>query len=162
MAGADGNEDAQAVEAGIERFVARFTPEIAALTRAARAALRARLPGAFELVYDNYNALAIGFASTPRTSDVAIGLAVYPRRVLLYFYYGAALPDPGNRLEGSGSQGRHVPLASLATLDEPAVAALIAAAVAHGRAPMPLEGGATIIKSVSAKQRPRRPKGAAA
>jgi len=40
-------------------FIDKFDPAIAKLTRSARAVLRKRLPTAVELVYDNYNALAI-------------------------------------------------------------------------------------------------------
>jgi hypothetical protein len=41
-------------------FIARFDPQVAKLVRAARVVLRKRWPTAVELVYDNYNALAIG------------------------------------------------------------------------------------------------------
>jgi hypothetical protein len=47
----------------LDTFIRRFDPAIRKLVRAARAKLRRRLPTAIELVYDNYNALAIGFAS---------------------------------------------------------------------------------------------------
>jgi hypothetical protein len=77
---------------------------------------------------------------------------------LLYFYYGAALPDPAGLLQGSGNQGRHIRLTSLDLFDDARVEALIAAAIDHGRLPMPTEGGGyTIIKSISPRQRPRRP-----
>jgi len=43
------------------------------------------------------------------------------------------------------------------TLDEPAIAALIDAAIAQAKQPLPKTGkGYTIIKSISKKQRPRR------
>lgn len=42
-------------------FIAKFDPSIGKLVRSARSAPRKRLPTAVELVYDNYNALAIGF-----------------------------------------------------------------------------------------------------
>jgi hypothetical protein len=38
-------------------FIAKFTPEIAALIREARKKMRERLPQAVELVDDNYNCL---------------------------------------------------------------------------------------------------------
>src|SRR5271165_4731480 len=57
-------------EPGAERrfaaFVAKFSPEIASLGRAARTKMRAFLPGAVEMVYDNYYALVIGFGPTQR------------------------------------------------------------------------------------------------
>jgi hypothetical protein len=58
-------------------FIARFDPAIAKLTRAARAKVRKRLPTAVELVYDNYNALAIGFGPTERTSEAILSVAAY-------------------------------------------------------------------------------------
>jgi hypothetical protein len=70
--------------------------------------------------------------------------------------YGVELPDPGRLLQGSGNQGRFIRLERIAQLEEPAVEALLRAAVAHGDTPLPTGRGYTIIKSVSARQRPRR------
>ena len=58
-------------EAQLEKFLARYTPEIAGLAKAALQKMRKRLPGAVEMVYDNYNALVIGFCPGERPSDVA-------------------------------------------------------------------------------------------
>ena len=41
-------------------FVAMYDPAVGRLVRAARAAMRRRLPTAREPVYDNYQSLAIG------------------------------------------------------------------------------------------------------
>ena len=101
----------------LDTFIRRFDPAIRKLVREARAKLRRRLPTAIELVYDNYNALAIGFASSERMSDAIVSLAVYARGVNLYFIYGAALADPHHLLLGSGNQGRFVRLESASTLD---------------------------------------------
>ena len=140
----------------VASFIAKFDPRIAKLTRSARSVLRKRFPTAIELVYDNYNALAIGYGSTERTSDVLFSLAVYARGVNLYFMYGRSLPDPHKLLQGSGSQGAFVRLDDVSVLDEPRVKALIAAAVKQAQPPLPTRAGYTIVKSISAKQRPRR------
>lgn len=138
-------------------FIEKFDPAVAKLTRAARAALRKRLPTAIEQVYDNYNFLAIGYCTTERTSDCIVSLAVSAKGVALSFYYGASLADPDKILLGSGNQNRYVRLDDAATLAQPGVAALISAAVAQAKTPLPVQRrGSTIIKSVSAKQRPRR------
>ena len=138
-------------------FIAKFDPAIAKLTRAARSVLRKRFPTAIELVYDNYNALAIGYSSTERTSDVLFSLAVYARGVNLYFMYGRSLPDPDKLLQGSGTQGAFVRLENVAVLDRPGVKALIEAAVKQAEPPLTKHGrGYTIVKSISGKQRPRR------
>jgi len=153
-------EDSAAVEAQLATFIDRFTPAIAAQVRACRAGLRARMPGAVELVYDNYNALAIGFGADEKLSGVICSLASYPRCVLLYFLNGKRLADPDGLLQGSGNQGRFIRLAGSGaeTLDMPGVAALLEAAIADGARPLPPAGhGRTLIKSVSARQRPRRP-----
>jgi len=82
----------------VEGFISKFDPAVAKLARLARRAMRQRFPTAVELVYDNYNALAMGFGSTERTSDVIISVAVYASGVNLYFVYGRSLPDPGKLL----------------------------------------------------------------
>ena len=47
--------------------------------------MRARLPGATELVYDTYNALAIGFGPSEKASDAIFSIVLYPRYVTLFF-----------------------------------------------------------------------------
>jgi len=158
-------------------FLDKFTPEVASRARAARAKMRKLLPGAVELVYDNYNALAIGFGPTERASDAIFSIAVYPRWVSLFFLKGAKLSDPQKLLKGSGNKVRHIVLENLAILDKPAVRELIAQAlenVGEGTSNFELRfsgrrskvedrssgyGGRhrLVIKSISAKQRPRRP-----
>ena len=141
----------------LDLFIRRFDPAIRKLVREARVKLRRRLPTAIELVYDNYNALAIGFASSERMSDTIVSLAVYARGVNLYFRYGAALADPHHLLLGSGNQGRFVRLESASTIDRREIGELLAAAIEEGETPLPRRGrGRVIIKSVSPKQRPRR------
>jgi hypothetical protein len=138
-------------------FIAKFDPAIAKLTRACRAELRKRYPAAIELVYDNYNALAIGYSPTERTSDVVFSLAVYARGLNLYFMYGRSLPDPDHLLQGSGNQGAFIRLATVDTLDDAKVLSLIERAVKRQRPTFASKGrGYTVVKSVSAKQRPRR------
>ena len=145
-------------EQEVETFIARFTPEIAGRTRACRATLRARIPSANELVYDNYNALALGYAPRETSSEAILSIAVYPRVVRLFFLQGAGLPDPDNILEGAGSRVRSIVLTGPETLALPPVAAMIAAALGHAGVPLPETGiGRTIVKSISASQRPRRP-----
>ncbi len=138
-------------------FIAKFDPAVAKLINAARKHLRKQFPSANELVYDNYNFLAMGLSATERASDTFVGLAAGSGGVALSFYYGASLPDPENILQGAGNQHRFVRIDKLDRLAEPAVQAVIEAAAATARTPLPKTGkGRLIIKSISAKQRPRR------
>ena len=145
--------------AQLNSFFAKYTPAQAAQGKAARAKMRKRLPGAFELVYDNYNALVIGFGASDRPSDAVFSLAFYPDHVSLCFLRGALeLRDPQKLLRGDGNQIRHIRLQSPATLDEPAVQDLISQAMAVTLyRPGPPGAARLIIRSISAKQRPRRP-----
>jgi hypothetical protein len=141
----------------IAGFIAKFDPKVARVIRSSRAALRKRFPTAIEQVYDNYNFLAIGFCSTERTSDCIVSLAAQAKGVALSFYYGASLPDPKGILQGSGNQNRFIRLDAAATLSNPDVQTLLTAAAAHAKSPLTASGGGyTLIKSISAKQRPRR------
>lgn len=142
----------------LEGFIAKYDPKVAALARSCRATMRKTLPTATELVYDNYQFLAIGYSSTERASDSLLSLAVSPKGVALCMYYGASLPDPKKIMYGGGSQVRFVRVETAKSLTAPAVLALIRDANAHGRVPLPRAGkGQLIIKAISAKQRPRRP-----
>jgi Domain of unknown function (DU1801) len=138
-------------------FIAKFDPKIAKQIRSARQLLRKRYPAANELVYDNYNFFVIGFSTTLRPSDCMFSLAANAKGVGLSFYYGSTLPDPHNLLLGSGNQNRFIRLESAATLSKPEVTELLQAAVAQARAPLARSGrGQLIIRSIAAKQRPRR------
>ena len=146
--------------AQLDSFLAKFTPEIAAQARTALGRMRVRLPGAYELIYDNYNALAIAFGATENQSGIVFSIALYPRWVSLFFARGTELPDPKGLLQGSGKGIRHIALKDIALFDNPAVEALFAAALDRATPPIdPTGPGWLIVKSVSAKQRPRRPGG---
>jgi len=145
-------------EEQLASFIAKFTPEVAALARSILAAMRARYPTAIELVYDNYNALAIGFGPSEKTSQAIFSVAVFPRWVSLFFLQGKQLPDPEGILQGSGNVARHIRLPSAGRLDELSVKNLMQEATARAAVPFSAHGAPRlIIKSISAKQRPRRP-----
>lgn len=138
--------------------LAKYDPKIVGLARAARATLRKRLPGALELVYDNYNALVIGFGPTERASEAIFSIALYPKWVTLFFLQGASLPDPNHRLRGSGNVVRQIRLDGASTLNDPDVIALMNTALHRAKVPLdPKKPHRLVIKSISAKQRPRRP-----
>jgi hypothetical protein len=137
-------------------FIVRFSPPIAAQARVARARLRRLLPGAIEMVYDNYNALAIGFSPTERPSDAVLSLVIYPKRVSICFIQGKHLPDPNHLLVGDGNQVRFIRLdPQAAILDTPPLRALISEAIAFGETPF-TGTRQLVIRSISRKQRPRR------
>ena len=143
----------------LNRFLAKYTPAMVKASKGSMARLRLQVPGAVELVYDNYNALVIGFGPSERASEAVLSLALMPRWVTLCFLQGGPkLPDPNGLLRGSGTTVRNVRLASPADLDTPAVRALIRTALERAKVPIDATGRRRmVIKSISAKQRPRRP-----
>ena len=163
MARGPGGEAVTAASPGkqLDGFLSKYSPEVRALAKAVLRKMRVRLPGAYELVYDNYNALAIGFGPTDKSSDAVFSIALYPRWVTLFFLQGAHLDDPDGLLRGTGKQVRSIVLEDASVLDRREIRALMKRALQSS--PKPIRrttggGGTLIIKSVSANQRPRRPK----
>ena len=70
--------------------------------------MRARLPGAVEMVYDKKRSLVVGFCPDERASNVINSIAVYSKWINLYFFEGDTLPDPEGLLQGSGITVRHI------------------------------------------------------
>jgi len=146
-----------AAEKQLKGFIGKFELKTQALIRAVRKSLQKRLPAANELVYDNYNFFVIGYSPTERPSDSILSIAAGANGVGLCFIRGASLPDPHKILLGSGKQTRFLRIGSAEVLARPEVEALIVAAVAKSKAPLLPDGKRKlIIRSVAAKQRPRR------
>jgi Domain of unknown function (DU1801) len=146
-------------EQQLQNFIGKFEPKYQAVIRAVRKALRKRFPTATELAYDNYNFFVIGFGPTERPSDCIVSIAAAANGVGLCFIRGAGLPDPAKMLLGSGKQTRFLRLPTAEVLQQPAVQTLLTVASDKAKTALPESGcGKLIIRSVSAKQRPRRKK----
>jgi Domain of unknown function (DU1801) len=145
--------------AQLRGFMDKYSPEVAATARAVLTWMRARLPGAIEMVYDNYNFLVIGFSPTERPSEAVFSIVLAPRWVTLCFLHGARLDDPEKLLRGGGKRVRNIRLESgVKTLKQPAVGKLIDQALS--RSPVQFDDTQKrqlVIRAVVAKQRPRRP-----
>lgn len=139
-------------------FIDKFDPKIAKLARGALTVMRKQFPTAVELVYDNYNALAIGWSPNERASEVIVSLALFARGITLYFTHGKKLADPERLLQGNGNQGRFLRVKDVEMLRTPSTKRFLRAATELTKTPLAKSGHRyTVIKSISAKQRPRRP-----
>ena len=149
--------EAANAEAQIRAFIGKFQAKDQRLIRAVRASVRERIPSANELVWDNYNFFVIGYSPTERPADSIVSIAARANGVGLCFIQGARLPDPKKLLLGSGKQTRFIRLESASVLTQPAVEALVTAAIDRAKTPLRVGGrGKLIIRSVAANQRPRR------
>ena len=149
-------------QAQLDFFLDKYTPEVAAFARLALTKMRRLMPGAIEMVYDNYYALVVGFGPSERPSEAIFSIALYPDHVSLCFLQGARLQDPAGLLEGSGNVVRHIRLFTAGSpdprrLDDRDVRMLIASGLLDAKVQMPAKPQRKlIIRAISAKQRPRR------
>ncbi|MDB5469615.1 MAG: hypothetical protein JWR84_1175 [Caulobacter sp.] len=139
-------------------FAAKYEPHIAAQFLECVERLRARMPGADVLIYDNYQGLVAGFGPPTRVSDAVLSVLALPRHVTLCFLRGAGLDDPDKVLKGGGARVRHVRLTGPEMLADAGIAALIDQALERTPVAIPdSPAGRMVVNSISAKQRPRRP-----
>jgi hypothetical protein len=142
----------------LERMMVQFEPAIAGLAKKALAKMRKLTPGAVEMVYDNFNALVIGFVPGERPSEAVFSIVLYANCVNLFFLQGKGLPDPAKRLRGGGNRVRSIRLESAAILDEPEIRELIHVALNRAKVRFdPKQKRRLEIRAISKKQRPRRP-----
>jgi hypothetical protein len=121
-------------------------------------------PTANELIYDNYNALAIGWSPTEKVSQtfcsIAVGRTTY--KVHLGFYWGSKISDPENLLLGNGSQYRYFILKNKSDFPSDYLKKLIAEAYTFSMKMVKdnndLKKGRTITKSISPVKRAKSQK----
>ena len=150
-------------EQQLDSFLAKYSPDVEAFARRALAKMRKLVPGAIEMIYDNFNWLVIGFSPSERPSDAIFSLVLPPGALTLCFLQGAGLPDPAGLLRGSGNVVRNIRLYTSGEkdeklLDNPEVLSLINVALNRAKVPMPArQRRKMIIRAVAKRQRPRRP-----
>src|ERR1700710_1734665 len=97
------------------QFLSPFNPEIQELALWLRDHIWDQYPHTNELIYDNYNALAVGWSPTEKQSDIFCSFAVYGNKDVHFgFYWGSQIPDPEKMLLGKGTQYRYIKVSSKA------------------------------------------------
>ncbi len=116
-------------------------------------------PKANELIYDNYNALAIGWSPTEKMGHIYCSVAAYRggKNLHLGFYRGAQIKDPKKLLLGKGTQYRYLLITKKEDLPKTYAKKLLKEAFANAlikvKDPKQIVYGKTITKSVSVKKR---------
>jgi hypothetical protein len=150
--------DRRSAEAELRGLIARFAPAHQGLIGTMRRSLRKRLPTAHEVVYEYSDSAVISYSPDERGYEGVLAVRVSAKGVDLYFNRGKELPDPDKLLRGSAKLVRFIHMDGASTLKHPAVARLIDEAIARSRVPFATTGrGPVVIRSTSAKKRPRRP-----
>lgn len=116
-------------------------------------------PDCNELIYDNYNAVAIGYSTTDRQKELYCHIAVYSKYVNIGFNKGTVLDDPKSLLKGTGISIRHITVPDFAIFPDKYVKGLLKQAFKLSLEQLENKQqkikGQSIIKSVSAKKKRR-------
>ncbi len=115
-------------EEAVAALLATYSSEVCDLAWRVRAAVLTVFPQAVEQV-DRPRKL-IGYSVGPKMADVVCVIMPLKTAVNLGFARGTNLPDPAGLLEGTGKRARHVKITTPTDLDNPALRALLEAAVA--------------------------------
>lgn len=139
------------------KFLEPYPPESREVALALRAWVWKLYPRCNELIYDNYNFLAFGWAPTTKRGDIFCNVAVGTRGVMFGFMRGNELDDPDGLLGGSGSRFRSIRVPTIKGFPKVYARYLIKQAFAlsisslKGRPETP--NALTIVKSISEKKR---------
>jgi hypothetical protein len=116
-------------------------------------------PDCNELIYDNYNALAIGWSPTDRVGHTFCSVAVgrTSHNIHFGFYWGAEISDPDKILLGAGNQYRYVLVKDKNDFPKAYIKKLVKEAYANSFAKIKdkkqIMKAKTIVKSISQKKR---------
>lgn len=116
-------------------------------------------PKSNELIYDNYNAVAVGWSPTDRVGHLFCSIAVgrTSRNIHFGFYWGSLLSDPDKILLGNGNQYRYILVTDKKSFPKTYMKKLVKEAYAISLAKVKdkqqIIEGQTIVKSISAKKR---------
>ena len=94
----------------LQKFISPFDVEIKEIALWLREFVWDLYPSANELIYDNYNALAIGWSPTDRVGHTFCSIAIgrTSKNVHFGFYWGSEIADPERMLMGNGNQYRYI------------------------------------------------------
>ena len=142
----------------VKEFIAPYDQRIQSITDALRDIIRQLIPEANELIWDNYNALAMAYSKSEILKDAFCHIAVYPKHVNIGFNRGAELGPYRIKLEGKGKLIRHIKVHDLNTLPEQEVQKIIVDASIHADARDPsiaekTSPGKQMVMSISEKKR---------
>lgn len=113
----------------LQQFLSPYPKHVQQLTLDLRDFLTELVPEANELIWDNYNAVAMAYSKSEKLKDAFCHIAVYAKYVNFGFNRGAELSPSSIRLEGTGKLIRHLKVTSLSTFPREALEPMIWEAV---------------------------------
>lgn len=146
------------------RFLYEFKPDVREKVIWLREFVWDLYPQANELIYDNYNALAVGWSVTEKLGQTFCSIAVYrsSQGIHFGFYWGSELEDPRKLLLGNGNQYRYLFFENQDDFPLVYVTGLIEQAwhnaVQKVKSPKDIVHGKTILKMTSPVKREKKAK----
>jgi len=92
----------------LKKFLAPYDDEIQQLAMELRNFVTDLVPEANELIWDNYNAVALAYSKSEKLKDAFCHIAVYAKYVNFGFNRGAELSKTTLKLRGKGKLIRHI------------------------------------------------------
>jgi hypothetical protein len=116
------------VEADVGHLLAEHPPELQAVERALRSAIRREFPTAVEQV--DFGNKLIAFGRSIKMRGLLFAIIAHKSWVNLQLADGGDLPNPDGRIEGTGKRIRHIKVRSVADASSGPVLAAIRAQLA--------------------------------
>lgn len=141
------------------KFLKPFDKEVNELVFWLRDFIWDLYPDSNELIYDNYNALALGWSPTDKVGHTFCSIAVgrTSKNIHFGFYWGNEIADPERKLLGQGNQYRYILVKSRSAFPKTYIKKLLKEAYLNSMAKVKdktqIIQGNTITKSISAKKR---------
>jgi hypothetical protein len=145
----------------LTKFLQAYPPKLQEMALWLREFVWDMYPKANELIYDNYNALALGWSITDRLSHTFCSIALYrtsKQNMHFGFYWGNEIADPEKMLLGNGNQYRYIQVTTKKDFPKAYIKKLVKEAYANSLAKVKDEKqlatqGLTITKSISGAKR---------
>ena len=113
----------------LKNFIKPYDEEIQTLTLELRDFITDLVPQANELIWDNYNAVAIAYSKSEKLKDAFCHIAVYSKHVNFGFNRGSELTPSNLKLNGKGKLIRHISVKDQKSFPKEEMKALIWEAV---------------------------------
>ncbi|WP_340201784.1 hypothetical protein [Ascidiimonas sp. W6] len=109
----------------LKEFLKPYDEAIQKLTLELRSFVTDLIPEANELIWDNYNAVAIAYSKSEKLKDAFCHIAVYTKHVNFGFNRGAELNTANIKLNGKGKLIRHISVKNIASFPKSEIKKLI-------------------------------------
>ncbi|WP_400075413.1 hypothetical protein [Winogradskyella sp. R77965] len=113
----------------LKKFLLAYDHDIQKLTLALRDFVTDLIPEANELIWDNYNAVALAYSKSEKLKDAFCHIAVYSKHVNFGFNRGVELTNGNLKLEGKGKLIRHISVKKIESFPKDDISKMIWEAV---------------------------------